>query len=167
MRCRHCNPEQAAPPPPQAVEDEDPVDTPMVATNLSDETIVTRILKAVGKPVSFQYPGNEGCKHGILRERAVVSSPSSTSVPYWDVVDLIEFQSEAEQEWIRIGYYRKPKDSLVWGSQTTITEPVSVWKRLLVHAAREKAWFMKLLQDVIAELQEKHAEQAAADRPRD
>jgi hypothetical protein len=54
---------------------------------------------------------------------------------------------EKEPKWIRIGYYRKPKDTLNWGSQTTITEPVSIWKRILVNAAREKKWFRDLLED--------------------
>jgi len=73
-------------------------------------------------------------------------------VPYWDVVDLIEFEGEAEREWIRIGYYRRPKDRLVWASHTTITEPIGVWKRVLVQAAREKPWFLKLLREVMEEL---------------
>jgi len=65
---------------------------------------------------------------------------------------LIQFPNEPEPEWLRIGYYRKPGDRLVFGSQTTITEPIVVWKKLLVHAAREKAWFKKLLDEDMAEL---------------
>ena len=100
---------------------------------------LNRILSCIGKRVSFKYPGNEGDKHGILKDRAVVESTNALgAVPYWDVVDLIEFEDEEEPEWIRIGYYRKPKHKLNWGSQTTITEPVSIWKRILVSAAREK-----------------------------
>jgi len=118
------------------------------------DAVANQILKAVGRPVSFQYPGTEGCKNGILIDRAVMHSPSpgSTSVPYWDVVDLIQFPNEPEPEWIRIGYYRKPGDRLVYGSQTTITEPIAAWKKLFVHAAREKAWFRELLEEVMAEL---------------
>lgn len=116
------------------------------------EAVVNQILKAVGRPVSFQYPGNEGCKTGVLVDRAVMHSPASTGVPYWDVIDLIQFPNEPEPEWLRIGYYRKPGDRLVFGSQTTITEPIVVWKKLLVHAAREKAWFKKLLDEDMAEL---------------
>jgi hypothetical protein len=117
------------------------------------DDVVEKILKCVGKPVSFQYPGNEGRKNGILRDRSVTrSNPDESGVPYWDVVDLIEFPDQPEKEWVRIGYYRKPHDHLVWASQTTITEPISAWKRLLVHAAREKPWFMKLLEDVMKEL---------------
>jgi hypothetical protein len=110
-------------------------------------------MKPVGKRVSFQYPGNEGQKRGRLKDRAIVpSNPGTTGIPYWDVIDLIEFAEEPEADWIRIGYYRKPKERLVWGSQTTITEPVSVWKRLLVDAGKQKPWFRKLLEDVAREL---------------
>lgn len=111
------------------------------------------ILRQIGKAVVFQYPRNEGTVSGKLKDRAVLTStPNTEGVPYWDVVDLIEFAGAAEPEWIRIGYYRKPGQRLVWGSQTTITEPVRVWKELLIHAAREKRWFRQLLRDVMAEL---------------
>jgi hypothetical protein len=110
-------------------------------------------LKPVDRSVTFLYPAGEGRKRGILKDRAVLTSnPGSEGVPYWDVVDLIEFPDEPEPEWIRIGYYRKPLDRLVWGSQTTITEPVGIWKKLLVHAGKEKAWFRQLLREVVAEL---------------
>ena len=124
--------------------------------NRDEETnaIIQKILAKKGKKVTFKYPGNEGHKTGVLKDRTVMlSDPASTGVPYWDVVDLIEFPGEPEPEWIRIGYYRKPGDRLVWGSQTTITEPISIWKRLLVKAAYEKPWFKKLLDDVMEELQ--------------
>ena len=114
---------------------------------------ITKILLCIGRKVSFKYPGNEGDKHGILKDRLVVESSNAVGkVPYWDVVDLIEFKGEEEPEWIRIGYYRKPKRKLNWGSQTTITEPISIWKKILVNAAREKKWFRSLLEDVINEL---------------
>lgn len=44
---------------------------------------------------------------------AITSATETVGVPYWDVVDLIEFPAEPEPLWIRIGYYRKPKDHLV------------------------------------------------------
>ena len=95
----------------------------------------------------------EVVKHGILKDRVVVESTNeSGAVPHWDVVDLIEFKDEKEPEWIRIGYYRKPKHTLNWGSQTTITEPVSIWKRILVNAAQEKKRFRDMLEDVMIEL---------------
>jgi hypothetical protein len=117
---------------------------------------VAKIPSCIGRKVSFKYPGNEGDKHGVLKDRAVIESTNEPgSVPYWDVVDLIEFKGEKEAEWIRIGYYRKPGPSLNWGSQTTITEPTSIWKKILVNAGREKKWFRDLLEDVLSELKKK------------
>jgi len=112
-----------------------------------------KILSCIGGNVKFKYPGIEGDKHGILKDRAVVESTNEIgTVPYWDVVDLIEFKGENEPEWIRIGYYRKPEQKLIWGSQTTITEPVSIWKKIFVNTARNKKWFRDLLEDVMNEL---------------
>lgn len=120
----------------------------------TDESVILKIRKPIGKRVHFQYPGNEGHKTGVLKDRVIVpSNPGEVGVPYWDVVDLIEFSEETEPLWIRIGYYRKPQEHLVWGSQTTITEPIRVWKRLFVQAATEKAWFKQLLIDVMRDLQ--------------
>ena len=73
-------------------------------------------------------------------------------MPYWDVVDLIEFEGEKELM-IRITYYRKkPGQSLNFGGQTSITESISVWRKMLVSVAREKKWFRELLDDVTDEL---------------
>ncbi len=84
---------------------------------MPDEAVIAQIFQAVGRCVSFQYPGNEGCKEGLLKDRALLASPATTGVLYWDVVDLIEFHGEAEPEWIQIGYYRKPGARLVWGAR--------------------------------------------------
>lgn len=113
-----------------------------------------KIMAAVGKPVRFKYPGTEGDKVGTLKDRVVLASnnPEDTGVPYWDVIDLIEFPEEKESLWIRIGYYRKPKDRLVWGSQTTITEPLATWKLIFLTAAKEKPWFRKIFEEVFEEL---------------
>lgn len=121
------------------------------------ESIEERILKPIGKRVTFTYPLAEGCKKGFLKDRAFIFSPGSTGVPYWDVIDLIEFPGEPEPQWIRIGYYRMPKDRLIWGSRTTITEPIETWKKLLVHVARQKGWFRKLLKEVMEEVEIKLA----------
>jgi len=123
-------------------------------TNNEDAAVIQRILGPLQGRVSFRYPRHEGDKEGFLKDRVVMrSNPDSAGVPYWDVVDLIEFPGEPEPEWIRIGYYRKPRERLVYASQTTITEPISVWRRLLAQAAREKPWFRRLLDDVMMELQ--------------
>ena len=121
-----------------------------VRMTMDDDAIAAKILGCITKKVNFKYPAPEAHKRGILKDRAVIRSPGTeTGVPYWDVVDLIEFRDEPQPEWIRIGYYRKPKDRLVWASQTTITEPVETWKELLVHAAKEKDWFRRLLEEVM------------------
>ena len=123
------------------------------------DNITEQILKRIGKKVKFTYPPPEGFKTGFLKDRAVIFSPGSTGVPYWDVVDLIEFPGEPEPQWITIGYYRMPKDRLVWASQTTITEPIETWKALLVHTAKEKEWFRKLLSEVMREVESELARQ--------
>ncbi len=119
----------------------------------SENEIVQKIKRCIGNEVNFKFPGGEVRKIGILMDRAVLrSEDEKTKVPYWDVVDLIKFPEEKQKEWIRIGYYRMPKDSLNWGAQTTIAEPIEVWKKLLIEAAKEKEWFKKLLLEVIQEL---------------
>jgi hypothetical protein len=120
-----------------------------------DDPIAAKILGCIGNEVKFTYPPPEACKKGKLIDRAVIASPGVTGVPYWDVIDLIEFRGEPEPQWMRIGYYRKPKDKLIFAGQTTITEPIGTWKKLLVHAAKEKPWFCKLLEDVIAQVHER------------
>jgi hypothetical protein len=114
---------------------------------------IDKILSCIGKEVNYKFPGGEKSQHGILKDRSVFKSPYGGPVPYWDVVDLIEFRGEKEPECIRIGYYRKPGEILNWGSQTTITETKSGWRGLLVKATREKEWFRKLLDEVMDELQ--------------
>jgi hypothetical protein len=110
---------------------------------MNERAVISKIREAVGKRVAFHYPGKEKHKHGHLVERAVVrSNPGERGVPYWDVVDLIEFPEEKKPKWIRIGYYRMPKNRLQWGSQTTITETIETWKRVLVAAAKEKNGFV-------------------------
>jgi hypothetical protein len=60
---------------------------------------------------------------------------------------------------IRIGYYRKPKHVLNYASQTTATEPISIWKKIFLIAARDKTLFRDLLNEVMSEL-EKSSEPA-------
>jgi hypothetical protein len=121
----------------------------------TDETI-TKILSAVKRPVRFKYPGTEGELNGTLTDRVVLPAGQNIGgVHYWDVIDLIDFSGEGglqSQSMMRIGYYRKPKNTLNWGSQTTITEPFSTWKELFVKAAQEKKWFRDFLDEVMTEL---------------
>lgn len=115
-----------------------------------------KMLSRIGKRVTFTYP--EGVKRqGILKDRNVIESGyldscNLESAFYWDVIDLIEFEGESEPM-MRITYYRKLGNRLVFAGQTTITEPISTWKRLLLETAQKKAWFRALLEDVITGLQ--------------
>ena len=123
-----------------------------IGMNEDQEDIRKKIMSRVGKKVSFKYPGSEGDKNGVLKKRTVVDSINAQrDAHYWDVIDLIEFEGETEP-WLRIGYYRKTKMHLIWGSQTTITEPISIWKKVLVGAAREQIWFRDMLESVMKEL---------------
>lgn len=118
----------------------------------TDETSI-KILSRIGQGVSFKYPGVEGELNGTLKDRTVLAAGQNIGgVPYWDVIDLITFEGQDEPDFIRIGYYRKPLSRLNWGSQTTITEPISTWKKLLVKTAQEKEWFRNLLREVMTEV---------------
>jgi hypothetical protein len=119
---------------------------------LSRDEAIERMRRPINKPVSFTYPGSDGPKAGVLKDRAVVWSGEYPEGTYWDVVDLIEFPGEPPC--IRIGYYRQVGDEVRWGSQTTITESLEVWKRILTEAGREKEWVRALVLDVAKELQE-------------
>jgi hypothetical protein len=120
-------------------------DSQQIANRPTDEAIECQILSKVGKPVEFKYPGDEGELCGILKDRVVIkSAPNLQGIPYWDVVDLIEFPGAPEPLWMRVGYYRYAKGRLVWGSQTTLTEPLSIWRELF-EASRARPWFAPLL----------------------
>ncbi len=111
-----------------------------------------RILSRVGSKVGYRYPGNGVRRVGLLKDRTGIKEPNrKNEVPYWVVVDLIDFPDQRERDFMRFGYYRQSSSS--WGSQTTLTMSLSNWKRLLVRAAREKEWFRKLLEDVTSEIE--------------
>lgn len=101
-----------------------------------------------------QIPAGEGERRGWLEDRVVVPSghgPAERGVPYWSVIDLIEFDNETEP-WIRITYYRLPRDRLIFAGQTTATFRIREWQQLLLQAAKDKLWFRELLQGVVEEL---------------
>jgi hypothetical protein len=121
----------------------------------NERDVIAQIMKAVGRRVSFHYPTGEKHKLGRLVDRVVVrSNPRARGVPYWCVVDRIEFPQEKMPMWMRIGYYRKSKGHLQWASQTTATGPIDMWKRILTEAANQKPWFRDLLMSVVADLKE-------------
>ena len=119
--------------------------------SLTKKEVRAKLQEAVGKPVKFNFPDDKDNKRGILKERVIVWSGWSgegnkVGAIYWDVVDLIEFPHRGKpRQWVRIGYYRQVGDKLRWGSQTTITEPPRVWKRVFAQAAKQKKWLRDLL----------------------
>jgi hypothetical protein len=111
----------------------------------TDKEIERQIRSKIGKPVKFKYPDDEGERRGVLKDRVVIKGAVGfKKIPYWDVVDLIEFQGAQSALWMRVGYYRYTKGRLVWGSQTTLTEPLGIWRTLFA-AARSRSWFAELL----------------------
>ncbi len=126
----------------------------MLVRELTDEmnkNIMEKILSRIGKKAIFVYPAGEKTLTGILKDRVVMlaNADELDRVPYWDVVDLIQFNDQPEP-WLRFGYYRMPKNRLNWASQTTLTEPLSTWGKLL-GKAREKSWLRELLQGITRE----------------
>ncbi len=112
-----------------------------------------KILSSIGEEVKYKYPSGEGVYRGQLKDRCILHVPSWTNVPYWDVVDLIEFEEPKRFEALRFGYYRLKDGKLRWASQTTLTEPFEVYKKLFIKAAKEKEWFRKFLYEVLEEVQ--------------
>lgn len=70
-------------------------------------------------------------------------------VPYWDVVDIIEFEEPKKFVALRFGYYKLKDRKLRWASQATLTEPLEVYKKLFVNAAREIELFRNFLRTVL------------------
>jgi hypothetical protein len=107
--------------------------------SLTNQEIYAKLMKPVGKAVAFKYPGSN--LHGELRERVIVPSEPFDGADYWDVIDLIEFPQQKNRYWMRIGYYRQVGDKIRWASQTAITEPIHIMKRVLKEANKKmKDW---------------------------
>ncbi len=94
----------------------------------------TKIMAAVGKRVAFKYPAPEPTARGVLRSRRIAwtdPAPRPSGARYCDVVDIIKLDGQTEP-WLRVGYYRLPRNGKQrWASQTTICEPLSVWRHIL------------------------------------
>jgi hypothetical protein len=121
-------------------------------TDLNNQTPKDQILSKIGAPVVFKYPNNEGTRTGRLVDRVVFESDSTEGeIPYYEMMDLISFEGESEP-CIRHAYYRKPKNKLIFGSQTTSTIPISRLKKYYLQAAKESPWFREILDEVIEEL---------------
>jgi hypothetical protein len=99
----------------------------------------SKIMKAVGKPVTMKYPGSEGTHRGILKSREIArSGKGHTGASYCTVVDIIRFDGKREP-WLRIGYYRQPMGATSprWASQTTWCGPLSQWRNNVLPALKK------------------------------
>jgi len=97
---------------------------------MTTKEIRKKLMKPVGKPVKFKYPGG-GVRKGRLLDRRIVESLHGHGANYWDVVDLIEFPEERYKQWIRVSYYRQVGDLCRWAGQTSITEPIHIMRQLM------------------------------------
>jgi len=104
--------------------------------------VSARLMRAVGRPVNFKYPAAEGTRQGILADRVIALGSNTRGVQYYNVVDLITFEGEAEP-WVRITYYRHLPTGLRFAGQYSICEPASSWRRLLT-VANTKEWFQQV-----------------------
>ena len=114
----------------------------------SDLEIERRILSAVGRQVRFRYPSARLPILGVLKDRVTSKAAPVHGVAYWDVIDLIEFPDQPEPLWMRVGYYRCDNGRLRWGSQTSLTEPLSAWRALLRRGS-DRPWIREVLDGVL------------------
>ena len=109
-----------------------------------DPAVTAKLMTAVGRPVKFTYPAAEGTRQGTLKDRAVAVGSNTRGVPYYNVIDLIEFADEPEP-WVRITYYRHLRSGkLSFAGQYSICEPVSSWERLMA-VGGATPWFRPLI----------------------
>lgn len=116
---------------------------------MNENEIMKRILDKIGDNVYFRYPDGSD-RIGILLDRVVeIGSASihSEGKDYYNVVDLIKFPDDDEEN-VRFGYYiYDDEKGLRWGSQTTLCEPVSIIRDLFIKAYT-KDWFSKLFSKI-------------------
>ncbi len=112
---------------------------------MSDDDILKRLMAKVGSRVSFKYPGGEGEKRGILKDRVAVKSNEGArrGVRFWNVIDLLEFP-DATQPWIRFGYYRQDGSRLVW-ARSSLADGEEDVRRLFVAGIQQAEWFRQLV----------------------
>jgi len=75
---------------------------------LTQEQQKEYLLSSIRKQVVFNYPDkNKGKRTGLLKHRSVVFSADfpEDGITYWDILDIIRFEGEPEDE-LRFTYYR-------------------------------------------------------------
>ncbi len=118
---------------------------------MTEKEAQARLMKKVGQRVSFKYPGAEGEKRGVLKDRVVVKSTEAThsGARFWNVIDLLDF-SDATDPWIRFGYYRESGEHLIW-ARSSLADGQEDLRRLFVAAAKKAPWFRELVKGLTAD----------------
>ena len=99
--------------------------------------------------VKFSYPADEGDMHSTLLDRVVFFGSEYGSIVYWNMIDLIRFQEEAEN-WLRMTYYRYNKEKRRWifAGQTSLSDPISFFEEMFVKSIKEKEWMRNLFKKI-------------------
>jgi len=122
---------------------------------LDDEQQKKYLLSKIDGNVHFKYPNGEDPESGTLVDRYAlklsdVPNSSSKDIIYWMVMDMIEFQGQAERQ-IRMSYYRYKKSTSRWifAGQTSFSFPISEIIQYFTGAVKEKEWFKKIFQEIL------------------
>lgn len=106
----------------------------------------------IGSQVKFSYPERERSKTGTIMKRVVSCDDEDEKVVYWNVVDFINFEGQAEP-WLRITYYRykKPQGRWVFAGQTSISDPIDRMVEFFSEVAKEEPRFRDFIEQVEAQ----------------
>ena len=118
-------------------------------TLLSKEEQEEYLLSKVGEDVNFKYPEPPYRLKGELIDRYVIKGGEDEWVAYWNMIDLIRFETE-DEDWLRITYYRYKKKDRKWvyAGQTSFSDPISSFLELFVNAIKKKDWIRPLFKEV-------------------
>ena len=86
---------------------------------------------------------------GKLIDRYVIKGGEDDWVIYWNMIDLIRFETE-DEDWLRITYYRYKKKEKRWvfAGQTSFSDPISSFRELFVNAIKEKEWIRLFFKEI-------------------
>lgn len=116
----------------------------------------------VNPTVTFTYPEPPIDRKGTLLDRFVVYDREDDEVVYWNLIDLIKFEHDKKENWLRITYYRYLKKKIVrtkkgkitnrrwiFAGQTSFSDPISKFEELFVNTIKEKEWIRPLFKNII------------------
>ena len=117
---------------------------------LSKEEQKAYLLSKKGRIVTFRYPEPPYVLQGKLFDRFAIKDGVGGGVVYWNVIDLIKFEGEEREDWLRLTYYRykKKENRWVFAGQTSLTNPISGILELFIKAIKEKDWIRTLFTQV-------------------